>query len=356
MKDGNKPLFKPIELWAFLENSDFQRHRDGEVVRWDEVHLTRHDERLEPDYKMLVDAGFVGVRDAARWYVSHPGRGQFDWTWLDRVVSAAEKYKLALYLDLWHYGYPDWLDLMAPDAPEQFAEFARQIALRYPSLRHWCIANEPSVLIDGGGRTGRWRPFLRGPKNEERLRLQICRCIIEASKAVLKVKPDALLILPEPWHAWKTKPRLTYDYQAIVLDTVMGKRNPELGGSSELVTIIGLNHYLDDAIPPFHILLEETRQRWPDKPLWVTETSGPPRRFKQVEWFWWILEELLLAQLNGIDVPVLTWAPVFSMFDWVDDTMQLLHGVWKMDEHYNRVPNGFMPEAIKMARERGYLK
>jgi len=149
---------------------------------------------------------------------------------------------------------------------------------------------------------------------------------------------------------------LTYDFQAIVLDTVMGKRNPELGGSSELVTIIGLNHYLDDAIPPFHILLEETQQRWPDKPLWVTETSGPPRRFKQVEWFWWILEELLLAQLNGINVPVLTWAPVFSMFDWVDDTMQLLHGVWKMDEQYNRVPNGFMPEAIQMARKRGYLK
>ena len=45
-----------------------------------------------------------------------------------------------------------------------------------------------------------------------------------------------------------------------------------------------------------------------------------------------------------------------SMFDWIDETMQHPHGIWKMDEHYNRVPNGFMPEAIKLARERGYLK
>jgi hypothetical protein len=305
---------------------------------------------------MLAEIGCVGIRDAARWYVTHPAPHTFDWTWLDRVVAAAEKYNLKLYLDLWHYGYPDWLDLMAPDAPDHFAEFAREIARRYPTMTHWCIANEPSVLIDWGGRTGRWRPFLRGPKNEERLRLQICRCIIQASKAVLEVDPDALLILPEPWHAWKTRPRLTYDKQAEVIDTVMGKLNPELGGSPELVTIIGLNHYNDDEIPPFHILLEETVARWPDKPLWLTETSGPPHRFRQVEWFWWVIDEMLLAQLNGIDVPVLTWAPAMSMFDWIDETMQHPHGIWVMDKDYNRVPNGFMPEAIALARQRGYLK
>jgi len=356
MEPVSKPTFNPIELWAFLENSDFQRKRNGAVVRWDEVHLTRHDERLDHDYQMLVDTGFVGVRDAARWYVTHPAPGQFDWTWLDQVVATAEKYKLSLYLDLWHYGYPDWLDLMSPDAPAHFAEFARQIAVRYPTLNHWCIANEPSVLIEWGGRNGHWRPFLSGPKGVDLLRLQVCRCIIEASKAVLQVNPNALLILPEPWHAWKTRRRFTADYQAQVLDTVMGKRHPELGGSSELVTIIGLNHYLDDSIPPFHMLLEETRDRWPDKPFWVTETSGPPQRFKQVEWFWWVLDELLLAQLNGIDVRVLTWAPVFSMFHWRDDERQLLHGIWKMDKEYNRVPNGFILEAIHMARARGYLK
>ena len=89
MKKNEKSLFKPIAFWAFLENSDFQRQGKSEIRRWDEVHLTRHDERLEQDYQMISDIGMVGVRDAARWYVTHPAAGHFDWTWLDRVVGRA---------------------------------------------------------------------------------------------------------------------------------------------------------------------------------------------------------------------------------------------------------------------------
>jgi GH35 family endo-1,4-beta-xylanase len=72
--------------------------------------------------------GCIGVSDAARWYVSHPAEGQFDWTWPDQVVTAAEKHNPGLYPDLWHYGYPDWLVIMSADAPRHFAEFAREIA------------------------------------------------------------------------------------------------------------------------------------------------------------------------------------------------------------------------------------
>src|SRR5690349_14592757 len=86
------PAIKPIELWAFLENSDFLRRKNDELYRQDEVRLIRHDEFLETDYQLLVEAGCVGVRDAAWWYVSHPAPGIFDWTWLDQVVAAAERH------------------------------------------------------------------------------------------------------------------------------------------------------------------------------------------------------------------------------------------------------------------------
>src|SRR5215211_2638975 len=80
------PEVRPLELWAFLENSDFVRHKDDSLYRQDEVRLIRHDEFLEADYRLLVEAGCVGVRDAAWWYVSHPAPGTFNWTWLDRMV------------------------------------------------------------------------------------------------------------------------------------------------------------------------------------------------------------------------------------------------------------------------------
>lgn len=342
-----------MELWAFLENSDFQRKRGGKVIRHDEVQLIRHDEFLEHDHMLMKQIGCVGVRDAARWYISHPAPHSFDWTWLDRVAASADKAGLKLYLDLWHYGYPDWLDILSEDAPAHFAEFAQQIALRYPTLIYYCVSNEPSLMVDYAGRLGRWRPFLRKTRPVE-FRRQICRMIIAASKAILEANSNAILVLPEPWHAHEI-PWMDEDYQAAVIDTVLGLRDPELGGRRELITVIGLNHYRDTTIPPFHRLLLNARKRWPDIPLWLAETSGPPRGWQQTEWFWWMLAETRLANLEGAGIEVFTWAPAISMYDWVDEKRHLPNGIWIIDADGKRVPNGRMIDAIELARSYGYL-
>lgn len=340
-----------VELWAFLENSDFQRRRGKGLYRQDEVALIGHDRRLEEDYRLLKAAGFVGVRDAARWYRSHPASGRFDWTWLDRVVPAAGAAGLTLYLDLWHYGYPDWLDLLAGDAPKHFAEFAGEIAVRYRGLELFCVSNEPSLMVERAGARGEWRPFLRR-RNPAEFRRQLARMIVAASETILSVRPSATLALPEPWHA----PDLySEDDQAAILDIVLGRREPEVGGHDALVTVVGLNHYRDSTLPPLHRLLLNARRRWPDKPLWLTETSGPPRGWKQEEWFWWMLAELRLANSEGADVGVFTWAPAISMYDWVDETKALPNGVWLVAPDGTRSPNGHMLEAISLARELGYL-
>ncbi len=349
----NLTALEPMEFWAFLENSDFQRRKCGELYRQDEVRLIRHDEFLETDYELMTSIGCVGIRDAARWYVTHYAPDAFDWQWLDRVVAAAEKYKLKLYLDLWHYGYPDWLDLMSAEAPAIFANFARQIALRYPSLRYYCVSNEPTLMVENAGKHGRWRPFLRGAEAGIAVRRQICRMIIAASRAILEVRPDAVLVLPEPWHASYNRPE---DIQAAVLDTVMGLRDPELGGSSELISIVGLNHYRDATVPPFHKMIQRAHKRWPDKVLWLTETSGPPFGWKQSEWFWWMMAEIQLARVSGVPIPVFTWAPIISMFDWVREERQLHNGVWFIDPDGTRSPNQMMIESIQRAREYGYIR
>jgi len=349
--EPNLPLTQTLELWAFLENSDFVRYKNGSLYRQDEVRLIRHDEFLEVDYQLMASIGCTGVRDAAWWYVSHPSPDIFNWNWLDRVVSAAEKYHLKLYLDLWHYGYPDWLDILSPDAPMHFANFARQIARRYPSIQYYCVCNEPSLLVELGGKQGQWKPFLY-EDDPSAFRRQISKMIIEASKAILETKPDATLIIPEPWHATDILPE---DHQAAVLDTVLGLRDPELGGCSDLVTIIGLNHYRDSTLPPFHRLLINAQKRWSNKKLWVTETSGPPTGWEQAEWFWWMLAETRLAALSGVNVPVFTWAPAISMYDWVDEKLQLHNGIWILDDDGQRIPNGKMLQAIDLARQYGYI-
>ena len=81
------PAIKPLELWAFLENSDFVRRKDEVLYRQDEVRLIRHDEFLETDYQLLIEAGCIGVRDAAWWYVSHPAPGSIRWLWQQRNTN-----------------------------------------------------------------------------------------------------------------------------------------------------------------------------------------------------------------------------------------------------------------------------
>jgi hypothetical protein len=176
--------------------------------------------------------------------------------------------------------------------------------------------------------------------------------IIEASKAILEVKRDAVLIIPEPWHATD---RIPEEEQAAVLDTILGLRDSELGGCDDLVTIIGINHYRDSTLPPFHRLLINAQKRWQKKRLWVTETSGPPTGWQQTEWFWWMLAETRLAIIAGADIDVFTWAPAISMYDWTDETLQLHNGIWIIDENGKRLPNGIMLDAIRLAREYGYI-
>ena len=344
---------EPMELWAFLENSDFERMTKEGLYRQDEVALIHHDTRLDEDYALMVSIGCKGIRDAARWYLTHPAPHVFDWTWLDQVVESANRHQLHLYLDLWHYGYPTWMDIMAEDAPAHFAEFACQIATRYPSIQYYCVSNEPTLMVNRAGQRGKWRPFMRGKREADLLRDQICRMIIAASKAILDVKPDAQLILPEPWHTNVDHPLVE---QACIINTVLGRLSPELGGSEKYVTIVGLNHYRDTTIPPFHQLLLQAQQHWQDKVIWITETSGPPTGWQQAEWFWWMLAEVNLARLMDVPIPVFTWAPTISMFDWVDEKKQLKNGMWKLDKDYNRLPNGTIVEAVHLARQYGYLE
>ena len=53
-----------------------------------------------------------------------------------------------------------------------------------------------------------------------------------------------------------------------MLDTVLGLRDPGLGGCSDLVTIIGLNHYRDSTLPPFHQFLINAQKRWTIDQAW----------------------------------------------------------------------------------------
>jgi uncharacterized protein YdeI (YjbR/CyaY-like superfamily) len=68
-----------------------------------------------------------------------------------------------------------------------------------------------------------------------------------------------------------------------------------------------------------------------------------------------MLAETRLAAMSGVNLPVFTWAPAISMYDWIDEKQQLQNGIWIIEEDGQRVPNGKMLQAIELARQYGYI-
>ena len=73
-------------------------------------------ERLETDMKMMVEAGFNTIRIAeSTWSVEEPSPGVYDFSHVDRVIDAAERYGLNVIVGTPTYAVPHWLVQLDPD-------------------------------------------------------------------------------------------------------------------------------------------------------------------------------------------------------------------------------------------------
>ena len=73
-------------------------------------------ERLETDMKMMVEAGFNTIRIAeSTWSVEEPSPGVYDFSHVDRVIDAAERYGLHVIVGTPTYAVPHWLVQLDPD-------------------------------------------------------------------------------------------------------------------------------------------------------------------------------------------------------------------------------------------------
>ena len=82
----------------------------------DQVQATQHDELVDLDYRLLASAGILTAREAMRWpLVDRAGR--YDFSSVAPFVRAAEQHGIELLWDLFHYGYPDDVDLFGVFQP-----------------------------------------------------------------------------------------------------------------------------------------------------------------------------------------------------------------------------------------------
>jgi hypothetical protein len=95
--------------------------------RLDLIDSTRHDQLAASDYLRMTEIGMRTARDGARWYLIEREPYQYDFSSLKNQVYAARETGIEVIWDLFHYGYPQDLDIFSPAFPERFARFSAAV-------------------------------------------------------------------------------------------------------------------------------------------------------------------------------------------------------------------------------------
>jgi len=123
----------------------------------------------------------------------------------------------------------------------------------------------------------------------------------------------------------------TYEDTFVAWDVIAGTQHPELGGSPELLDIVGVNCYsfgqmeyrehgphaalgpTDDRIEPLCDLLEFAWNRY-ERPMIIAETSGLGDG--RPAWLKDVTEETLAAVDRGVDIHGICLFPTVDMPNW----------------------------------------
>ncbi len=114
-------------------------------------------EGYERAQQLTKDAGFNWMKYQTRWQEFEPRPGNYQWTFLDKVVNGAQASNLRLLLSV--VAAPDWarpgqdLSQHGPPAdPQTYARFAGAIAARYKGKVHAIeVWNEQNLGREWGG-------------------------------------------------------------------------------------------------------------------------------------------------------------------------------------------------------------
>jgi beta-glucosidase/6-phospho-beta-glucosidase/beta-galactosidase len=345
--------------------------------RRDLVEETQHRRHAEEDYGILRNLGIAVSREGIPWPLVDKGGG-YDFSTLDPMIEAMNRAQVLPIWDLCHYGYPDRLDPFSGDFAERFADYcraaARHVVGRVRGPHFFTPINEITFFSFCGAEWGWVAPYRNSRTDRFAFRLRLCEAAIAGVKAIREVEPAARMIHIDPL-VQVVAPRDRPDqaeaaYQETYVDTFLawdilyGKEHSELGGSPEVLDIVGANNYSfgqmeyrehgphqalapdDDRIKPLCDLLRLVWERY-RRPMIIGETSGMGHG--RAAWLKDVMEESLAAVNEGMDLHGICLFPAVDMPDW--HTGKWIHnGIYDLVEEggdLRRVPHGPYVEELR---------
>ncbi|MET0312794.1 MAG: beta-glucosidase [Hansschlegelia sp.] len=356
----------------FMAGFECASQRRADKKRLDLIASTGHERHVAADYSAIAGQGLRSARDGMRWHMIERMPGHYDWSSVEPIVRAAARSGVQVIWDLCHYGYPDGLDIWSPAFPERFARFAKAAATfvreQSDDVPYFCPVNEISYWAWAGGDMGRFNPSARRRGGE--LKRQLARAAIAATHAVREADPRARFICAEP--AIHVAPSSAHEKDIAAAegyrlsqfeahDMLVGRLAPELGGSPDVLDIVGLNYYPDNqwvlgagAIPmghhdyrPFREILTETAERY-GRPVIVSEFGA--ENTARPAWLNYVAGEVDAARAAGVAVEAMCLYPVLDYHGWDNDRVCEV-GLFGFAGADGRRPV-YKPLAAELARQR----
>ncbi|GAB6194791.1 glycoside hydrolase family 1 protein [Lysobacter xanthus] len=338
---AQRPGLFPTFFLSGFECSTFEWRGRG---RRDLVDETQHREHAHEDYRFLRSLGIAVAREGIPWpLVDHAGT--YDFRHVDTVIEAMNAAQVRPIWDLCHYGYPDDVDPFDAGFVDRFARYcraaARYVSERVDGPRFFTPINEITFWGFCGGEWGWAAPFGQDRETRKRFRLVLCEAAIAGVRAIREVDPDARMVHVEPVIQVvppRDRPDLAdeaeremVDDACFAWDVLYGAKHPELGGTPEILDIVGANCYsfgqmeyrengphmalepTDDRVRPLCDLLERVWKRY-ERPMLISETSG--LRDGRPAWLDDVMQESMAAVNRGIDLHGICLFPAVDMPDW----------------------------------------
>lgn len=314
------------------------------------VAATGHERFAREDYARLQAQGIRVAREGVRWHLVESSPGSYDFTSLLPIIRAARETGTQVIWDLFHYGYPDDLDIFTPQFVTRFArlarEFVRLLKNETDAVPFVAPVNEISFFSWAAAEVGFFHPFAHARGDE--LKVQLVRAAMAATEElwtvnsqtrIAQIDPAINVVARNPRNARRRREAENYRLaQFAAWDKLGGRAWPGLGGAEKYLDIIGVNFYpynqweqggpmidrSDARYRPFREMLAEVHERY-RRPIFVAETGIEDEA--RPAWLAYVGEEVRAAISAGVDVQGICLYPILNHPGW-DDERHCHNGLW----------------------------
>jgi UDP-galactopyranose mutase len=375
----DKPTASPFNtFWqAGYEGADHIT-RAGQSLSMNQS--TGHLKQAHADYALLHQFGIKTVRESLGWRLAEKEL-HFDFSSLLPRLHAAQELGIQICWTFCHYGWPDDVDVYAPDFATRFARFCRAaaefLAPFSQSAPIYSPINEISFTSWGLSVQLFYCKNMHDQRARAEAKRQLVRAAIAGCDAIWEVSPTARILhcdpliyvvpplnQPEDSTQW-AKAWTAAQYDA--WDMLSGRREPELGGHPRYLDLIGVNYYHDNQWEcgthaklwwhlgdprrrRLHDMLVELHERY-ERPILIAETShvGSGRGI----WIREVTEEIVFAMQKGSNCIGICLYPAIDRHDWENHNYWHHSGLWDVDifsTHLTRILSPPYAAGLKQAQ------